>query len=162
MLHEYFTGSRTRFIWLRPFSIYGPKDSDQSLIPQMFKAAQMNARFELNNPGLAWSPLHISDFGRAVKEIVNADHYHGVINVGNPNPTSIYEFSRTAQELIQQIYPTWKGCEFGPQSSQNGKIPKVEKLHNLGWSPKFTLQAGVEDTVNWLNANPLTKVSTPG
>ena len=157
MLHDYFKESRTRLIWLRPFSIYGPKDSNESLIPQMFQAALSGTRFKLSNPGLTWSALHISDFGGAIKKIVEADHLQGVINIGSPDPTSVYEYAKAAEEALGQIFPSWDGCDLSAQPNQAGKIPKVEKLHSLGWSQQFNLKTGVEDTVNWLSANYLRK-----
>jgi nucleoside-diphosphate-sugar epimerase len=152
-LRDYFENSQTQLIWVRPFSIFGPKDSYESLIPQMFQAAQSQTRFKISNPGLAWSALHISDFGSAITKIVNAEDIEGVINIGNPNPISIYNYAKTAEEGLQKIFPAWEGCDLRPQPEREGKIPKVEKLRNLGWFPEFSLKAGVEDTINWLNEN---------
>lgn len=153
MLRDYFESSNTQLIWLRPFSIYGPKDSTESLIPRMFQAAQSNSRFTINNPGLMWSALHISDFGTAIEKIAKAENLEGVINVGNPNQISVYEYAKTAEEVLEKIFPAWEGCNLRVQPEREGKIPKVEKLRNLGWFPEFNLKAGVEDTINWLNAN---------
>jgi len=153
MLRDYFKNTQTQLIWLRPFSIYGPKDSDESFIPQMFKAAQSQLRFKISNPGLDWSALHVSDFGDAIKKIVGDGNIQGVINIGNPNPITIYEYAKAAEEELHKIFPSWEGCDLSAQPRREGKIPVVEKLQNLGWSPAFNLKAGVEDTVNWLNAN---------
>ncbi len=152
MLRDYFENSHTQLIWLRPFSIYGPKDSNESLIPQIFQAAQSNSRFKISNPGLMWSPLHVSDFGSAIKKIIYAENLEGVINIGNPNPISIYEYAKAVEEELQKNFPSWEGCNLRKQPEREGKIPKVEKLRKLGWSPEFSLKAGVEDTINWLNA----------
>lgn len=153
MLRDYFENSNTQLIWVRPFSIYGPKDSNESLIPQMFHAAQSHSQFKITNPGLMWSALHISDFGRAIKKIVTAENFEGVVNVGNPNPISIYDYAKAAEGELEKIFPSWEGCSLRAQPEREGKIPKVEKLRNLGWSPEINLKAGVEDTVNWLNEN---------
>jgi UDP-glucose 4-epimerase len=153
MLRDYFENSHTQLIWLRPFSIFGPKDSNESLIPQIFQAARSHAQFKIMNPGLLWSALHISDFGSAIKVIVKAENLEGVINIGNPNPILIYEYVKAAEEELQKIFPSWEGCNISAKPEREGKIPKVEKLLNLGWFPEFNLKAGVEDTINWLNAN---------
>jgi len=156
-LRDYFENSDTKLIWLRPFSVYGPKDSNESLIPQMFQAAQFDKEFRVRNSGLIWSALHISDFGSAIKKIIKADCLEGVINIGNPNPISIYEYAKLAREEIQKIFPSWKGCNLSPQPASEGKIPNVGKLLNLGWSPEFDLQAGIENTVKWLSMNSTPK-----
>ena len=153
MLRDYFENSHTQFIWLRPFSIYGPKDSTESLIPQMFQAARSHTGFEVSNPGLMWSALHVSDFGSAVKKIIKAENLDGVINIGNPNPISIYEYAKAIEEELQKIFPSWEGCNLMLQPAREGKIPKIEKLRNLGWFPEFSLKTGVQDTINWLDAN---------
>ena len=152
-LRDYFENSQTQLIWARPFSIYGPKDSNESLIPQMFQAAQSQTRFKISNAGLAWSALHISDFGSAIVKIVKAENLEGVINVGNPSPISIYEYAKAVEEGLQEVFPAWRGCDLWPKPEREGKIPKVEKLRHLGWFPEINLKAGVDDTINWLNAN---------
>lgn len=149
-LSRLFADSKTRFIWVRPFSIYGPKDSNESLIPQMVQSAQSGDTFNLKNPGLAWSALHISDFGNAMKLLVSHDGVSGVVNIGNPNPITIHEYARIAQQSIGRFFPTWKGCNADSQPPRNGKIPQVNKLRDLGWSPMLSLPDGIEDTINWL------------
>ena len=153
MLRDYFENSQTQLIWLRPFSIYGPKDSNESLIPQMFQAARFHKGFEISNPGLMWSALHVSDFGRAAKKIIKAENLDGVINIGNPNPISIYEYAKAIEVELQKIFPSWEGCNLKVQPVREGKIPNIEKLQNLGWFSEINLKTGVEDTINWLNAN---------
>ncbi|CAN1644185.1 WcaG Nucleoside-diphosphate-sugar epimerases [Candidatus Nanopelagicaceae bacterium] len=153
MLSEYFENSHTQLIWLRPFSIYGPKDSNEALIPQMFQAAQSNSQFRISHPGLMWSALHISDFASAINKIFNAENLEGVINIGNPDPISIHEYASAIEGELQKIFPSWEGCNLSVQAQREGKIPRVEKLRNLGWFPEINLKTGVEDTVNWLNAN---------
>ncbi len=153
MLRDYFEKSLTQLIWLRPFSIYGPKDSNESLIPQMFQAAKSHSQFEIRNPGMKWSALHISDFGSAVKTIIKSEKLGGVINIGNPNPILIYDYVKTVEAELHRSFPSWRGCDFLDQPECTGKIPKVKKLRSVGWFPEITLKAGVEDTINWLNAN---------
>jgi nucleoside-diphosphate-sugar epimerase len=153
MLRDYFENSQTQLIWLRPFSVYGPKDSVESLIPQMFQAARFQTGFEISNPGLMWSALHVSDFGRAAKKIIKAENLDGVINIGNPNPISIYEYAKAIEVELQKIFPSWEGCNLKVQPAREGKIPNIEKLQNLGWFSEINLKTGVEDTINWLNAN---------
>ena len=158
-LQEVFLDSKTRLIWVRPFSIYGPKDSKENLIPQMFHAAQENLPFEVRDSGLVWSALHISDFGNAMKQIIDDEEISGVINIGNPDAISIYEYAKAVQDSISRIFPEWKGLNLSPKPHKIGKIPKIDKLLNLKWTPKFDVQSGIEDTVNWLSTNSPRKLS---
>jgi nucleoside-diphosphate-sugar epimerase len=119
----------------------------------MFQAARFHTGFEISNPGLMWSALHVSDFGSAAKKIIESENLDGVINVGNPNPISIYEYAKAVEEELQKIFPSWEGCNMKVQPASVGKIPSIEKLQNLGWFPEFNLKTGVEDTINWLDAN---------
>ena len=158
LLRELFSDSKTQFIWVRPFSIYGPRDSSETLIQSMFHAAKLGKPFELRDSELAWSALHISDFGSAMSTIVNRNQVSGVINIGNPNAIKISEFAKLIQDSIQPFFPTWKGCWSEQSNLQAGKIPKVDKLNNMKWTQTFSLRSGVEDTVNWLmrnQANPV-------
>lgn len=152
-LTKLFINSNTNFIWIRPFSIYGPKDSNESLIPKMYRFAQSNMFFDLNEPGLIWSALHVSDFGSAMKMILMSNSVSGVVNVGNPEPINILEFARIAEQSIKRFFPFWGGLRIDRESFKSGKIPQIDKLQKLGWLPRFSMLEGVNDTVNWLECN---------
>ena len=152
-LRRLFQGSDTRFCWVRPFSIYGPMDSATALVPQMFLAASRGIRYEVTNPNLSWSYLHISDFGRAMITILGDEELEGVINVGAPDSVPILKIAQLAEKEIKELFPDWSGITLRENKVINGRIPSTTKLNESGWTAQVTIEKGIAETVQWISGH---------
>jgi nucleoside-diphosphate-sugar epimerase len=152
-LKELFRNSKTRFCWVRPFSIYGPMDSATALVPQMFLAASRGITFEVANPNLSWSYLHISDFGTAMLKILGNEELEGVINVGSTDSISILRIAQLAEREIKTLFPNWSGITLKEKSAFKGRIPITAKLDESGWSAQVPIEKGIAETVQWLSGS---------
>lgn len=148
-----FENADTRFCWARTFSIYGPGDSPKALIPSIYRAASTNTTFHLQEPGRRWSALHVDDFVSAVRSIIWKSGIKGVINIGNPNSCSIQELAHEAEHILKVKFPDWEGICYEHHVELEGRIPSTVKLAQQGWSPRVTLQIGIESTFKWLSTN---------
>jgi len=75
------------------------------------------------------------------------------INLGNQFETSIIDL---AKEIIE-VAGSRSKIVFSPLPEDDPKrrCPKIEKAKKiLGWTPKVTLEDGLERTVNWFRTNP--------
>lgn len=131
-LMEKFNRSTTRFIWARVFSIFGPTETGETLIPNLLKAANEGTALELNNPTLQWSYLYVDDFVSAVETIIREPEISGVVNVGNRELTTIESICKM---VPKGSYTVGKKIESNP----DGYFPSIVKLTNAGWSPAFAL-----------------------
>ena len=152
-LKELFRKSKTRFCWVRPFSIYGPMDSAAALLPQMFLAASRGITFEVTNPNLSWSYLHISDFGTAMLKIISSEELEGAINVGSKESIPILRIAQLAELEIKTIFPDWSGIALKESSEFKGRIPITAKLDESGWSALVPIEKGIVETVQWLSGS---------
>jgi nucleoside-diphosphate-sugar epimerase len=150
-LKEMFRGSGTRFCWVRPFSIYGPRDSAAALVPQMFLAASRGLKYEVTHPNLDWSYLHVSDFGTAMLTILENYELEDVINVGSSESIPIVNVAKLAEREIVKLFPNWSGITLNEQKEIKGRIPSTRKLHESSWLAQVPIEKGIAETVQWLS-----------
>ena len=150
-LESLFLPSNTRFCWARPFSIYGPMDSMETLLAGMIRSALKDTDYQIASSRIPWSYLYVDDFVNAIEIIVKNSEIDGVINVGNPSSVYVKEIATQASGILSAMFPTWPGLKFEVEIVSNGRIPQIEKLHQFNWTPSTPLQIGLEITVNWFS-----------
>ena len=148
-LESLFSDSNTRFCWARPFSIYGPMDSTETLLAGMVRSALNDTVYRIASPSTPWSYLYVDDFVNALEIIVKNFEIDGAINVGNPSAVYVEEIATKASEILSAMFPTWPGLEFERVTVSDGRIPQTKKLEKFNWTPSTPLQIGLEKTVNW-------------
>jgi len=149
LLKKYYTRPQN-FSWVRVFSIYGDGDSDNNLIPQMYRSACNNLIFHVSNPGLNWSYLHKEDFQRGMLAIIESGNLFGVINLGNQKSVYVHEIVWATELELKKRFPEWQGIELQNQLPSFGKIPDTRKLTSVGWQPEIELEDGIQMTVKGL------------
>ena len=148
-LFELFDNSDTQFIWGRIFSTYGQTDNPQWLIPSMVKAFMNNQVFSLTSGEQEWSYLHAYDFALAVLTLCKEDVKEDIINIGNPNTIKIIEVANKVASYMNCN----KLLEVGTHPNRNDQVfflkPDVSNLVRFGWSPKISIDLGLDSYVNW-------------
>jgi nucleoside-diphosphate-sugar epimerase len=145
-LHEIFQGSDTRFIWARVFSIFGPSEIGETLIPNLLRAGSTGEPLQLKNPSLPWSYLYVEDFIAAIRKLIETKAISGVVNIGNNELVTI--------ESICKLVP--KGLYISTNQStmiQEGYFPVIAKLQNAGWRPEHSLEESLRISVDGVISN---------
>jgi nucleoside-diphosphate-sugar epimerase len=135
-LREIFQESPTRFVWARVFSIFGPAETGETLIPNLLKAANNGEALELRNPSLLWSYLYVEDFVSAVEKIIQSTEMSGVVNVGNKELLTIESICKM---VPKGAYTVAENIESSPE----GYFPSIVKLTESGWSPAYSLDVAL-------------------
>lgn len=143
-LHSAFEGKSTRLVWARIFSVYGPKDHEDSLVSIAIEHARRNKALTINAPTRIWSFLYISDFVKAIESIICNIGIESVVNIGNPNLFKL-------QDLAEMISGEFRFSQDAMDSKSY--IPELSKLGNIGWGPKVALQTGINITKEWAEVN---------
>lgn len=126
LLDEMLRPTQTRFIWERVFSVFGPNEIGNSLLPTILKHSAFGEKLLLENPRLKWSYLYIDDFVSATLRILNNKDLRDIVNVGNPNLVSIEEICSLVPGglFLSNSNADWDGA---------GYFPKTTKLLASGW-----------------------------
>ncbi len=152
---------KTNWISVMPTNLYGPGDNYDlqnshvlaAFIRKFFDAVTNNLKsIELWGTGDPRREfMHIDDFASALVHVL--DNYEGrdPINIGTGKDISIRELA----EIMAEI------SGFSGEIKWNTEIPdgtyrkllNIDKLTNLGWTPKIDFISGLKDTYSWYAQN---------
>lgn len=138
---------------LRLYSIYGPWEEPDRLIPRLIEEGRKNAYPPLVNPSTTRDFVYIDD---CVNAFVSAaihlkeDFFGDSINIGTGKKTSLEELASLSKTLFNiQGTPNWGTMENRKWDTQDwyGNYDLAKKLIN--WEPTVSLQEGLRLTYNW-------------
>lgn len=143
---------------VRPFNTYGPRQSARAVIPTII--TQLLAGHDEIKLG-SLTPTrdfnYVKDTVNGFIQIAETENTIGEeINIATQKEVSIGEL---AEELVRQINPNARiVCEeirMRPEKSEvNRLLGCNEKIKRLtGWEPKYTLEQGLAETVQFLRAH---------
>lgn len=86
------------FVWARLFSVYGPNDNPNSLVPQLVEALEEKGEFTLETDGThIWNYLHEEDVARALRLL-------GVIK----KPCMVYNVAHSVSKPLKEYAEGFK------------------------------------------------------
>lgn len=143
---------------VRPFNTYGPRQSARAVIPTIITQL-LNGAEEIKLGSL--TPTrdfnYVKDTAAGFIAIAESDNVLGEeINIATQHEISIGELARA---IINQINPMARiVCDeqrLRPEKSEvNRLLGSNEKIKKLtGWSPMYTLNDGIRETVSWIRDN---------
>lgn len=140
-LDSIFIESKCRFVWARVFSVYGPSDTSDSLLMQLNESESQGIKLKIEHPNTLWSFLYEDDFATAIERILRSTEIEGIVNVGN---SLLVE--------IQSIVNAWFESPLKPaiglanDNASQGFFPELIKLKSIGWTPRVSLEEGIQRT----------------
>ena len=143
---------------------YGPYQFPEKLIPLMINNCTEGRDLPVYGDGMQvrdW--LHVSDHCRAIMTVLEKGRLGEVYNIGGNNEKAnieivklIIEKTGASEELIKHIKDR-------PGHDRRYAIDNTKITTELGWSPKYTFEEGIAETVKWYLDNPeWTKSITSG
>lgn len=155
---SYYRSFGTPVSVIRPFNTFGPRQSARAVIPTIItQLLSGNTTIKLGNltttrdmnyvrntvDGFFKVGLHVNSLGE-------------IINLGSNREISI----RDLVKLIGEIMDVKVNIEIDEKRLRPSKseverlLCNSEKAYELtGWEPKYTLEEGLKDTINWLKDN---------
>lgn len=162
---------------LRPTAIYGPRDKDLFLISNYL---QKGVDAYIGRVTQQLSFVHASDVATAAVQALLVNNAKGIYNITDGNNYSRYDFADIAIKILEKkprrihlpVQVVRSILFFVETVNKMGnKVPVVsrEKLsellaenwgcdiskakNELGFSPVYNLQTGLEETINWYRRN---------
>lgn len=147
-------------ISLMPTNLYGPNDNfnvdECHVIPGMINKF-LTAK-ETGNPVTLWgdgSPtrqfMYVDDLADAMLFLMENYNDPEIINISVDNEITIRELAEIVSNRLEYtgdiIWDTTK-----PNGTPRRKVC-TQKLYDLGWRPKFSLERGLENTIEWFLEN---------
>jgi len=142
---------------IRIFNTYGPglrPDGDYGrALPRFIFQCIKNKPITIFGDGNQTRSFNfITDTTRGIMAILATSSFNGIpVNVGNSNEITISQLAKT----IKKITKSDSELTFLPPASDDPKrrCPDTNKLQKIGWSPKVSLEAGLIETIEWIQKN---------
>lgn len=138
---------------VRPFNIYGPRQSLRSVIPQIIMQSIKSNKIKLGNIHTERDFTFIDDLTDAFEKIVyNEKTYGKIFNICSNKSFSIQEIidiikriSKKNLEIVVENKRVRKSsCEVEKLLGDNSFAKKL-----IGYKPKTSFEEGIEKTYNW-------------
>ena len=133
----------------RIFNTYGPRmlENDGRVVSNFVVQALRGEDLTLYGEGeQTRSFCYVDDLVEAFIRLMNAEHLHEPVNLGNPGEFTIKQLA----ELVIEICGSKSGVKYLPlpPDDPRQRKPDITRAQNLlGWNPTIPLRAGLERTI---------------
>ncbi|MCC2538357.1 MULTISPECIES: dTDP-glucose 4,6-dehydratase [Bacillus cereus group] len=133
---------------------YGPFHFPEKLIPLMIINALNNKQLPVYGDGLNvrdW--LHVEDHCQAIDLVLHKGENGEVYNVGGNNERTNIEIVKTILKALNKPESLIKYVTDRPGHDRRYAIDATKLREELGWSPKYNFDTGIEQTIKWYLEN---------
>ncbi len=129
-------------IWARVFSVYGPHDNSNSLIPSIIESNKQNKKFCLRSDGNhMWNYMYEEDAAKTLR-LLSECQIAGVFNVADIK----------CQPLREYISEISSNIEYGSEQCKVNLNVSVDKLlHQIGKIPTREFSVGISEIYRFFN-----------
>lgn len=141
-------------IILRQFNVYGPRETQPYIIPELIAQISRSNKLRLGNIKARRDFTYVDDAARAAVALIKRREAEGqVFNCGTGKDYSIEELARIIAEL------TGKNSieiQISPERLRPLDVEQLQcnyfKLYKLtGWEPTTSIVEGLKETINWFS-----------
>jgi len=157
LAHSYFLSFNTPVAIIRPFNTFGPRQSARAVIPTIISQALQENDINLGSLTPVRDLTYVKDTVNGFIKVAESDNSTGeIINIGNGKGITIGELAEKILHLMDSASTirTDEG-RIRPEKSEVMQLicdnSKAKKL--LGWSPHYSLDDGLKETITWITQN---------
>ena len=139
---------------IRPFNVYGPRQSSRAVIPSIIIQALNNKKeIKLGNVEPSRDFTYVTDTCNAFLDILKIKNFFGnTLNVGSNNEYTINDIAKKILEKLNSKANIKKEPQRtrSPNSEEVRLVCDNSKiLKNTQWKPKVKIEKGLDMTINW-------------
>ena len=156
LAYSYFASFQTPVVIVRPFNTYGPRQSMRAVIPTIIAQALAGDQLKLGSLTPVRDFLYVKDTARGFLAAATANEsvLGEVLNLGTGVGVTIGDVvDRVGKRLNKQLKVTTNDDRLRPEKSEVLMLLcSAEKTKRLtGWEPKVDLDAGLAETIAWID-----------
>lgn len=144
-------------VTVRPFNTFGPRQSSRAVIPTIVSQALAGRPARLGN----LTPTRDFNFvANTVDGFLRAGGTEGIegrtVNLGTGRETSIRDVVNTVERILGRQVEVEEDAERrrAPDSEVERLVADARLAGELlGWTPRVTLEEGLERTIEWIRSN---------
>ena len=133
---------------------YGPYQFPEKLIPLLIHRIRHGKSLPLYGDGLQvrdW--LHVEDHCRAIATVLSKGKFGEVYNIGGNNEKTNIEMAKLLLSLLGKDEKLIEFVEDRLGHDRRYAIDNTKITKELGWSPSYSFEEGIEKTVQWYMEN---------
>jgi nucleoside-diphosphate-sugar epimerase len=138
-------------VTLRPFSVYGPYEEPNRLVPNLMKALYLQKSIDLVSPQTARDFIFIDDVVNlylAINKLAkNSGKY---FNLGTGKQSTIKNMVQLTQQVSRKkLTCNWNNMPARSWDTNNWVANMSQTTELLNWQPKYSLAQGLKKTWKW-------------
>jgi nucleoside-diphosphate-sugar epimerase len=154
-LTELAAEARMSAAWGRIFFQFGPNEHPDRLVPSVIRSLLKGEAALCTHGKQVRSFLHAADVGGAFATLLNAPA-EGPVNVGSDQSLTLADLIGRIARQIGRPELVRLGARIAPANEPAILLPDVRRLRDeVQWRPRFTLDQGLADTIEWWRGRPL-------
>lgn len=148
LVKAYYHSFKLPVIITRGNNVYGPRQYPEKLIPILINCIKENKPFTMHGEGTAKrSYLYVNDVAKAFIKILKYGEIGQTYNIGTNQERTVKSVVEDISKLSNVEIQIEK-VEDRPFNDSRYFI-ETKKLENLGWSPKYEWEDGLNETYRW-------------
>lgn len=133
---------------------YGPYQFPEKLIPLMINNCLNNRELPVYGDGMQirdW--LHVKDHCTGISTVLHKGKVGEVYNIGGNNEKANIEIVKLIINNLGKSEGLIKYVQDRPGHDRRYAIDNTKITTELGWSPSYTFEQGIKETIEWYLAN---------
>jgi len=129
---------------------YGPYQFPEKLIPLMINNCKHNKQLPVYGDGMQirdW--LHVSDHCSAIYTVLNKGKTGEIYNIGGNNEKANIEIVKLIIKAMGKTEALISYVKDRPGHDRRYAIDNTKITTQLGWSPSYTFEQGISETIQW-------------
>jgi nucleoside-diphosphate-sugar epimerase len=138
--------------WARIFLLYGPGEPGRKLVSSVITSLLKGETAATTHGTQIRDFLHVEDVARAVVAVLDSSP-EGAVNIGSGELISQRQVVETIARLIGRPELLRLGAIPTSPNDPERLVPDIARLRSTGFTPKYTLDDGLELTIEWWRNN---------
>ncbi|MFW9821470.1 MAG: SDR family NAD(P)-dependent oxidoreductase [Candidatus Thorarchaeota archaeon] len=152
---SYFYSFKTPVSIIRPFNIYGPRQSTRAIIPTIITQILKKDEIDLGNLSPKRDFTYVKDTCEAYIKLIRADNVEGeIINIGTAKEISIQDLALKIKQLMHsnaEIKSKTERKRIQTSEVDLLKADNTKALKLINWKPTYSLEEGLKFTIDWFS-----------
>jgi len=142
---------------IRPFNVYGPRQSARAIIPSIITQALLRGKINLGSVFPTRDVTFVKDSVEGFIAFAECDKTVGeVVNLGSNHEVSINQIVTLVSNCLgKRIEIKTDKKRIRPKKSEVERLfsdsSKAKSL--FGWNPKISIEEGIRKTISWIEKN---------
>jgi len=146
---QFVRGIDAELIWLRFFSLYGPFEDERRFVPSIILPLLRNDVAKVSPGAQVRDYLYVEDAAAAVCALAMS-RFTGTINVASGRPISVGDIAMKIGTILNKRELVSLGARPYRESEPMFVCANIDRIRDVtGWSPRFDLDAGLRQTIEW-------------